>query len=224
MKLNDATLAVLKNFATINDSLMVQPGKIQKTINLEGTVMAEAIIADDFPQEFGIYDLQQFLSNYTTLDNPELTFDETYLSMGDKNISLKYFYCAPNLLTKPPAGAKLDASNPDVTFKFGQDILQKLLKIGSLNNLTSLVVEGKGKKLTIKILDSNNDSSNQAEYELGDYEGEAFNVSFNVDNLKMVPADYNVKLNLKAGFALFSNHDGSMQYFIAPEKKKGKKS
>jgi len=74
MNLNERTLSVLKNFATINSGIVIRKGNVQKTINPEQTILVEATLDDAFPETFGIYDLNQFLGNVTTLNNPSLSF------------------------------------------------------------------------------------------------------------------------------------------------------
>ena len=60
MKLSDKTLTILKNFAGINNSILVKEGTNLRTISVAKNIHAEATIEEDFPREFGIYDLNQF--------------------------------------------------------------------------------------------------------------------------------------------------------------------
>ena len=76
MILSDDTLNVLKNFATINPNLVFKPGQRLSTISEAKTIMAKAEIVEDFPQEFGIYDLNEFLSVCGLIENPQLNFEE----------------------------------------------------------------------------------------------------------------------------------------------------
>ena len=89
MKLSEQTLTVLKNFASINSGVVLQKGNVQKTISPEQTILFEAKLEDNIPEPFGIYDLNQFLGNVTTLKNPELTFSDKSVIMDDGDIQLK---------------------------------------------------------------------------------------------------------------------------------------
>ena len=61
MKLSDKTLVILKNFAGINNSILVKRGDNLRTISLAKNILAEANINEEFPRDFAIYDLNQFL-------------------------------------------------------------------------------------------------------------------------------------------------------------------
>jgi hypothetical protein len=67
MKFSENTLTVLKNFSNINSGVVLNAGKVQKTMSSERSILLEATLEDDIPQQFGIYDLNQFLGNITTL-------------------------------------------------------------------------------------------------------------------------------------------------------------
>lgn len=217
MKLSENTLNILKNFASINSSLLVKSGNTQKTLNIDETVLAEAVITEDIPKSFGIYDLPQFLANVTTLDQPTLTLNDNSLVMDDGNIKLNYFYCSPSLITAPPEkGLKMD--NPDVQFNLAQTSYQKLIRIAALNNLPTLTVTGKNGELSLNSHEKSNSNSNSASVKLGEYTGKDFEASFKIETLKMIPDDYTVSINL-AGFALFENKSQTLRYFIALEKK-----
>ena len=60
MKLSDSTLTVLKNFAGINNSILVKQGSKLRTISVAKNILAEADISEDFPKDVAIYDLNQF--------------------------------------------------------------------------------------------------------------------------------------------------------------------
>lgn len=62
MQVSNETIEVLKNFAGINPNIVISPGQKLKTISEAKNIMAEADITEDFPLEFGIYDLHEFLS------------------------------------------------------------------------------------------------------------------------------------------------------------------
>ena len=61
MQLSKETLNLIKNFASINGSLMLKSGNKLATISEGKNVMAEVTITETFPSDFGIYDLHEFL-------------------------------------------------------------------------------------------------------------------------------------------------------------------
>lgn len=217
MKLSENTISVLKNFASINSGIVLKPGKFQRTMSIDKCVLAEVTLEEEIPTTFGIYDLPQFLGNLSALDHPEIDIQDNVAKIKDGVVNMNYFSCSPNLIATPPE-KNLEMKNADVTFKLTNDMLQKLLRLASMNDLSNLTVVGKNGKLLIKAHERANDTSNSATIELGDYEGADFEKSFKTENLKMLPNDYEVSLNL-ASFALFENKSKNIRYFVSFEGK-----
>lgn len=221
MKLSENTLSVLKNFSAINSGLVLQQGKTQKTISPEKSILVEVEIEDTIPNQFGIYDLNQFLGNVTTLGNPDLTFEEKSVLMNDGEIALSYYSCSTNLIVSPP-DKELKLKQVDVSFRLTNAILSKLLKLASMNSLTHLSVVGKNGEIRLQTHEKANDTSNHASFKLNDYAGADFAASFKVENIKLIPGDYDVEIQLGA-FAKFIATGGifkdKIKYFIALETK-----
>ena len=91
MKLSENTLTILKNFAAINSGVVLSPGKKQRTISPEKSILVEAVLDDDIPSEFGIYDLNEFLGIFTFLKNPEITFGNNLVVLIDEG-GFKFTY------------------------------------------------------------------------------------------------------------------------------------
>ena len=217
MKLSENTLAVLKNFASINSGVVLSEGKTQKTIHPDKSILVEAVLEDAFDATFGIYDLNQFLGNVTTLKNPELTFSKESIILDDGELSLTYHGCSPNLIVTPP-NKELVLKTVDVTFALTNVTLQKLLKVATMNGLPNLSVVGKDGSLLLRIHERANDTSNYGSIKIGDYAGVDFVATFKTDNLKLLPDDYTVELQAGA-FAKFENANKTLKYFIALETK-----
>jgi hypothetical protein len=217
MKLSDNALTVLKNFASINSGVVLNAGKIQKTISPEKSILVEATLEDDVPTKFGIYDLNQFLGNVTTLRNPELTFKNESVVLDDGELAFDYMACSPNLIITPP-DKELALKTVDVKFNLPNAMFQKLLKMATMNSLPNLSVEGKDGSLNLLIHEKANDTSNRGAIKIGDYAGKDFIATFKTENLKLVPDDYDVEVQTGA-FAKFENKAGNLKYFIALETK-----
>ena len=54
MKISQDTLAILKNFSTINSNLLVKEGSYLTTISPTKNILAEANVSETFDVEFGI--------------------------------------------------------------------------------------------------------------------------------------------------------------------------
>lgn len=223
MQVSEKTLEILKNFSTINNGMVIRQGTKQTTIAPDDAIYAEATV-DDFPMELGLYELPKFLTNLSLLESPALEFSENSVKMTDKDgFNLSYRGCSPELIHVPPAeagGLKID--NPDVKIVLSLAQLQKLTKVAAVNTFTHLTVFGKNSKLGVRVNDRANDTSNTGVMELGEHSGQDFECVFKVEQLKILPMNYNVTIK-KDAFAIFENFDSTLKYVIALEtKKKGK--
>ena len=217
MKLSDNTLSVLKNFASINSGVVLKSGKTQKTISPEKSILVEATLEDDIPTEFGIYDLNQFLGNVTTLKNPELTFGKDVVTLDDGELAVTYRGCSANLVITPP-DKELVLKDITTKFSLANATSQKLLKVATMINLPNLSVIGNDGDLLLKIHEKANDTSNDGVQKIGDYAGKDFTATFKTENLKLMPDDYNVEVQAGA-FAKFTNQNNTLTYLIALETK-----
>jgi len=215
MQLTEWTLTVLKNFSTINSGIVLVPGKMQRTISPEASILVEAEFEDDFPAKFGIYDLNQFLGNVTTLKDPELIFTDKQVTMSDDTFSLSYMSCEPQLITAPPNKA-LVLEKSDVKFELINATYTKMRKIASMNDLPNMSVIGKSGELSLKVHEYKNDTSNYATTKIGEHSGKAFIARFKIDNLKLIPGDYLVEIKLEK-FAIFTNKTKGLKYYISLE-------
>lgn len=219
MKLSDNMMITMKNFYSINQSLVLRRGKIQRSMSSDKAVLVEAEFDDEIPNEFGIYDLNQFLGNITTMNSPDLSFTETSVKMNDGEVELVYYSCSPNLIVSPP-DKELVMKKIDVEFSLTSKLLDKLLKLAMMNNFPNLSIIGKNGKLNANCHDIKNDTSNnlRTSLSLGDYNGSDFIATFKVENIKVISDDYNIEVTL-AGFAKFTSKNHKLKYFIALESK-----
>ena len=217
MKLSENSLSVLKNFASINSGVVLKKGETQKTISPEKSILVEATLEDDIPNEFGIYDLNQFLSNLTLIKNTEITFGKDAVDIFDGEMNFEYLGCSPNLIITPP-DKELALKGVDVKFTLLNSSFQNWIKRAVLNSIPNLSVIGKNGELLIKIHERANDTSNHGSVKIGDYAGKDFVATFKTDNLKLLPDDYTVEVQAGA-FAKFTNVSNTLTYFIALESK-----
>ena len=60
MKLSEHTISVLKNFASINQNLVIKEGSELQTMSAMKNIVSKATVEENFPKEFAIYDLNEF--------------------------------------------------------------------------------------------------------------------------------------------------------------------
>ena len=160
MKLSDKTLTLLKNFAGINNSLLVKQGNQLRTISVAKNILAEAEIEENFPRQFGIYDLNQFLNGLNLHDDPDLDFKEdSYLTIREGRHSVKYFYADPQVIIAPPE-KEITLPSEDVHFQLESTSLEKLLKAAAVYQLPDFSVIGEAGVVKLVVRDKKNDTSN----------------------------------------------------------------
>lgn len=215
MKLSDKTLSVLKNFSSINQSILFKGGSKLRTISVMKNILAEAEVEEDFPKDFGIYDLNQFLQSLDLHQNPELDFSENehVLIREGKSLS-KYFFADPNVIVTPP-DKSISLPSQDVCFVLSTDQLAKILKAASVLQLPDLSVIGENGVVKLVARDKKNDTSNDFSVDVGETDS-TFSFNFKVENIKILPGSYEVVISSKL-LSRFQSKDHKLTYYIALE-------
>ena len=215
MKLSDKTLVILKTFAGINNSILVKRGDSLRTISLAKNILAEANIKEEFPRDFAIYDLNQFLNGLGLHQDPELDFrEDSFLSIREGKRRVKYFFADPQVITAPPEKT-LTLPTKDVCFQLDSVTLEKLLKAAAVYQLPDLSAIGEAGVVKLVVRDKKNDTSNEFAIVVGETDRE-FIFNFKVENIKIIPGAYNVVISSKL-LAQFTNENHNLKYFIALE-------
>ena len=215
MTLCDNTLMVLKNFAGINNSILVKKGSKLRTMSVAKNILAEADINEDFPREFGIYDLNQFLNGLSLHQDPNLDFSEdTYLTIREGKRRVKYFFADPQVIVTPPE-KEIDLPTKDVCFQIESVTLDKLLKAAAVYQLPDLSAVGKDGVIKLVVRDKKNDTSNEFAIVVGETDKD-FVFNFKVENIKIIPGAYDVVISSKL-LSKFTNTNTSLVYYIALE-------
>ena len=215
MKLSDKTISLLKNFSTINQSILFKRGTKLSTISVMKNILAEATIEEELPKDFGIYDLGQFLNGLSLHHNPELDFqDDSYVVIKEGRSRSKYFFADANVIITPPEKT-LTLPDETVSFELSTDQLDKLLKAAAIYQLADLAVEGGDGVVKLLVRDKKNDTSNSFSITVGETDKE-FSFNFKVENIKILPGTYEVVVSQKL-LSRFVNADRDLTYYIALE-------
>jgi hypothetical protein len=215
MKLSDNTLTVLKNFAGINNSILVKQGNRLRTISVAKNILAEAEITEDFPREFAIYDLNQFLNGLGLHQDPDLDFtEESHINIREGKRRVKYFYADPNVIISPPE-KEIKLPSQDVCFQLETVSLEKLLKAAAVYQLPDLSAVGGAGVIRLVVRDKKNDTSNEYSIVVGETDKE-FTFNFKVENIKIIPGAYDVVVSSKL-LSQFTNGKYNLKYYIALE-------
>jgi|TARA_R100001443_G_scaffold111652_1_gene124588 hypothetical protein len=215
MNLSDNTVNILKNFAGINNSILVKQGNQLRTISVAKNILAEAEIPEDFPRDVAIYDLNQFLNGLSLHHDPDLDFTEdTYLTIREGKRRVKYFYADPQVIIAPPE-KEITLPTEDVCFQLDSQALEKMLKAAAVYQLPDLSAIGDAGVVKLVVRDKKNDTSNEFAVVVGETD-KNFVYNFKVENIRIIPGSYDVIVSSKL-LSKFSNSKLNLTYFIALE-------
>ena len=215
MKISSETINILKNFSGINANLVFKPGKELKTISEAKTIMANESILEDFPQDFGVYDLNEFLSLYNLMEDPDLSFSDKYLIMSDGSQKIKYFYSEIDILTQPTKDINMPEC--EVVLDISSTDLDKIRKAAAVLGHSELAFSSDGGEVVASVFNEKDSTANTFDINLNTTSTETFNYVFSISNLKMLQGDYKVSISSRL-ISNWRNADNPLDYFIALEK------
>lgn len=220
MELSNRTVEILRNFSTINQNIVVNGGNVLKTMSVAKNIVSRAEVDENFPNTFGIYDLSEFLSVLSLVDNPSIEFDESYCTVSDGSglSSVKYFYSDPEMLAAP----KKDIVMPECEVKFllTNETLSKIKRASAALGYDNISIRPAGNgSIEIRVVDVDNSTSNSFSVLVeGDFPDNVnFDFIMGVANMKLLGEDYQVSVSTKL-ISHFKSITSDTQYFIALEK------
>ena len=213
--ISKSTIEVLKNFCSINKSIVIKPGNKVATLSINKNILAIADVEESLDTQISIYDLGVFLGGLSLFDSPKIdTTQSNYVTVSDQRGKSKtrFFYADPDIITQPPE-KEINIPSEDVKFRLEAGVLQQLQRAASVYQLPDLCLFSDDGTMNLCVTDKKNDTSNSYSVEVGTSD-EEFCYCFKVENLKLLAGDYNVTIS-KQNVALFQG-DG-IKYFIALE-------
>ena len=217
MKLSNETLGVLKNFSTINQGIEFKKGNKLTTISAGKSVLAQAILKDDFPEDFCVYDLNQFLSVYSLFkDATELEFDSANVIFNGGRRKTKFRKAAKEMIVTPP-NKEIKLDEVDCSFTLTSEDYSDIMKASSVLSSPNISVQSDGESVELVAYDAKDDAQHTNSINVGAGNGKSYKIVFKVENLKMIPGEYEVQISFK-GFAHFKNTKDDIQYWVAFEK------
>lgn len=216
MKFSSNTIKILKNFSTINQSLLFREGNILRTMSVLKNILAEAVIEEEIPKEFAIYDLPQFINGLELHSNAELDFlNDSYVYIKDESGNkTKYYYSSPTVIISPP-DKPMELPSQEICFQIDSVQLLQLKKASSTYRVEDLCAIGDGSTIRLVVKDKENKTSNEYSIDVGSTDSK-FSMNFKVENLKIIPGKYDVVISNK-GISKFTNASRNLIYYIALE-------
>lgn len=213
MQISNETIQVLKNFAMVNSNILIRKGKSLSTISTAKNIFAKADVAEDFPQEVAIYDLNSLLALLTLMENQNVEFGEKSLIIEKNGGKFEYFYSSPNVIVAAP-DKSIDVDN-HYQFKLSAEEVNMITKAAAITGAPTISVSSKEGNVTLTVGDKKNDTSNTYKANIGQSEND-FDCHMAVENFKIIPDAYTVTISKKKVFH-FKNETKNIEYFIAME-------
>ena len=215
MKLSNDTVGILKNFASINQNLIIKEGSELTTMSAMKNIVARAKVMETFPKEVAIYDLNEFLAALSLFTTPVLDFQDQFVTMseeGNPRNSLKYFYSDPSVVTSP--SKMITMPSEEVTFTLNDDTVNQLKRAAGVISSPDLALENN----LLTVQDKKNDTANNYSINVDckAEENADYTFFFKVENLKLLGGDYRVAVSSKF-ISHFKNTKSDIEYWIALE-------
>jgi len=218
MKLSDHTIEVLKNFATINQNLVIKEGSTLSTMSAMKNIVAKAYVEESFDKEVAIYDLNEFLASISLFTSPILDFKEGFVTIQEENSpknSLKYFYSDPSVVTSP--SKTITMPSKEVSFTLNGENLNKLKRAAGVIQAPDLVLEKKDADVFLTVKDKKNDTANTFSVDVDTTtEGSNFKFYYKVENLKVMEGNYDVEISSK-NISHLKSANKAVEYWVALE-------
>ncbi len=222
MNFSNETVSVLKNFATINQNLVIKPGSSISTMSAMKNIVASAEVKEAWPTDFAIYDLNEFLAALSLFEKPSLDFKDDFVVIiedGSTGKALKYWYSDPSVVTT--VTKEITMPECEVNFSFANDLLSNVQKAAAVIGVPDMVLEGIDSGVALlKVTDKKNATANDyaVKVDVNNQDGKnlPYKFWFKVENLKLLSGTYDVSISSK-NISHFVNANVDIQYWIALE-------
>ena len=214
MYLSAETVSILKNLSTINQSILIKPGKELNSMSVMKNILVKATIQEEFEKVVAIYDLNQFLNCLSLIPGAQLDLGDSSITISDGKTSIDYRYSDPSVITAPPE-KELNLPSEDVCVVLTEENLEAVKKAAAVLQIPDVSLIGDGERIFLTVRDKKNTGSNSYRVDVGET-SDVFQFNMKVENLRLISGDYDVIISAK-NLAYFTNHARPVSYFVAME-------
>lgn len=221
MKLSKNTIDILKNFSTVNAGFLFKQGKTLKTISRNKNIFAEYNFfnePDEITSEFGIYDLNNFLTAISMFGGDvDIKHEDgsCKITSEDGRNRLRYVCCDAEMLTLPPE-KPVAMPKAEIKFTLSKNDYDWVKKISSIIGSTNLAFKSDGSKVSVLVYDGKDNAASRNELEIADGNGDVYEMVFKLETLIMLPGEYDISISSK-GISNFKHKQLDLQYWITTE-------
>lgn len=217
LNLSKRTLAILKNFASVNPSVVLEVGSTLRTADPSQTILVIAKIDEEIPVKFPIVDLSSFLGilNLSAFSECSLNMNDKKIEMVGKKTSLTFWAAAKNLVELPEG--EIELGDGDITAVLPEEAYNDFRRACSMLGHEFCRLSNRDGKVYLTALTPDVDTSNVYEIELGVTTNSDASVTLKTSNLKMIQGDYKITASSTDNFAKFDTMDDRISYLIGGE-------
>lgn len=212
MQISDQTIAILKNMAEINNSLYIKQGQLQKTRAQAGNIHFEATLEEDFPNDFGIWDLSSFISMLTLFEGSDVEFGEQSLTIS-KDENQFQFWAADQEIVKP-VNNKIPEYESLFACELSSNDIQTIKKTANILKARHISFIGDGKEVFLMVGDHTVATKNNYRRSLGECDNK-FAIHLDISVFKVMVDTYTVNVTSRK-FVHFASGTIECDYVLAP--------
>lgn len=221
MNLSDKTVTILKNFSGIANGIVFKPGNHQMVVAKDNTVVGEVDFTEEFPEEFGVHKLSEFINNISLFSTSNVDIHDHVAIIGDDTFKVKYRASSPNLILGQNTPSfedirrKLALPEPKAEFFLPGETLAKIVKVAAMNVLSHVSIKNEGNSLFLRAFEKDNDGSNEATIKVDSVDTSDFESVFLLDHLNKLLNNTDYQVYVGSTFTKFKNLDSTLVYTIA---------
>lgn len=215
IKFTQETLAILKNFSNINQSILINPGQLIASIASNKTVLGVAEVSETFDTTIAIHNLPQFLNIMSMFKEPSIDIvagRQVVIHEGKSKVF--YTFAEPSMIERAPKG--FADQEHLVSFELEAKVLLSVMKATGVMGLPEIAIKGGNGVLTIGGVNTKDKSASTFQHEVG-VTDKTFQAFYLVERFCAIPKDYKVSvspLNIKLEAINQSPQEPTLKYWI----------
>ena len=223
MKLSRDTIEILTAISRINakspvnGAVFKQGNKIKARRYKSDMPVLYADIEEEFPKDFAVFDLPKFISLFSVLEDPELTFEDNYIEFKSGKKKAKLRYIAEHLIENDQNFFNREIKMPSVDFTCNLDAstMKSINDATAMFQAPQIAFIGDGKEVLLTTYNLKDPKSDKLEIEIGESDWE-FNAIVEMGLVQFIKRDYQVSICKKGLIEWKSNN---LKYFITSSDK-----
>jgi len=219
MRLSAETKLILKNFSTINPSIIIKPGSVLHTSDPSGILHAQALVKEEFSAQMDIYSLPTFLNMISSFDECEILPGPKQVLIQGNQTEYRYLYAAPGILKPPHVRDSSFVWDEIFSTKITTDDFRAISKAVGITGINQLNIYTEDGDVFLSLHDKKS-TGNSFKSLIGKSDVE-FDIWTKTEHLNFVPGEYTMAVCKREGktrtvvFLLFKSE--LVEYLLAAD-------